>query len=197
MYLGPARDPQSLNPPNLRIRQGAKTNAFLPPSPTAARLGAWIRDFADKVPSPGDLAAPQPAAVETGPEASAEKQLPARIPTRAPGKVSKLGGGVSQERKQPPACPCGRTPSVPCRGLRGRRQVAGEGKPSPLISLASFPSRCAACIRLLSVLGYFGPMRDLMCLPLFLSVFFLAYLFPRNPSPCPVLQREVPAASLP
>ena len=47
----------------------------------------------------------------------------------------------------------------------------GEGKLFRLISLASFPSRCTACIRLLSVPSYSGPIHDLMCLLLFLNIF--------------------------
>lgn len=199
-YLGPARDPLSLNPPGLLIRQGAKTNSFLPPAPMAACLDAWIRDFADKVPFSGDLAAPAAAAVETGPEASAEKQLPDRIPTCTPGKM-----WVSQERKQRPKDerkpkPAG-ADGLLCSAEAseaGVRSPGGETISAYQLGWPLFHQDVPlACIRLLSVPSYFGPMHDLMCLLLFLSVFSLAYLFPGTPSPCPVPQREVPAASWP
>lgn len=63
-----------------------------------------------------------------------------------------------------------------------RAEGSCPGADRALISLAWLPSRCAACIRPLSVPSYFGPIHDLMWLLSFLNIFFFAHLFPQEPT---------------
>lgn len=121
-------------------------------------------------------------------------------PKRAPGRwrgsrvrqVSGTKAARSGREETRPACAkvfvplfCGPRPP-PEAGVRS----PGEGGLFQLINLASFPSRCAARIRLLSVPSYFGPIRDLMCLLLFLSIFLCLSVPPGVLRDASVLQRE-------